>query len=97
MPRSEPDQRFDLIVSNPPYIRRSDIDTLVPEVSRWEPRGALDGGLDGLDYYRRIAARAFRYLAPHGALAVEIGAGMGQAVAALFEDAAECAVVNTIQ
>lgn len=91
----EPEQRVDLIVSNPPYIRRSDIDTLEPEVSRWEPRGALDGGLDGLDYYRRIAAQAFRYLAPNGALAVEIGAGMGQAVAALFQDAAECAAVNT--
>lgn len=91
----EPDQRFDLIVSNPPYIRRSDIDTLVPEVNRWEPRGALDGGWDGLDYYRRIAAQAFRYLAPHGALAVEIGAGMSQAVAALLQDAAECIEVNT--
>lgn len=90
----EPEQRVDLIVSNPPYIRRSDIDTLEPEVSRWEPRGALDGGWDGLDYYRRIAAQAFRYLAPNGALAVEIGAGMGQAVAALFQDAAECAGVN---
>jgi len=91
----EPNQRFDLIVSNPPYIRRSDIDTLMPEVSRWEPRGALDGGWDGLDYYRRIAAQGVRYLAPDGALAVEIGAGMGQAVASLFHDAAPCAAVNT--
>jgi release factor glutamine methyltransferase len=90
----EPEKPVDLVVSNPPYVRRSDIDTLEPEVSRWEPRGALDGGLDGLDYYRRIAAQAFRYLAPHGALAVEIGAGMGQAVAALFQDAAQCAGVN---
>lgn len=90
----QPERLVDLVVSNPPYIRRSDIDTLEPEVSRWEPRGALDGGLDGLDYYRRIAAQAFRYLAPHGALAVEIGAGMGRAVAALFQDAAECAGVS---
>jgi release factor glutamine methyltransferase len=90
----QPEKPADLVVSNPPYIRRSAIDTLVPEVSCWEPRGALDGGFDGLDYYRRIAAQAFRYLAPHGALAVEIGAGMGQAVAALFQDAAECASVN---
>lgn len=91
----EREKPVDLIVSNPPYIRRSEIDMLVPEVSRWEPRGALDGGWDGLDYYRRIAAHGFRYLAPHGALAVEIGAGMGRAVAALFQDAAECAGVNT--
>ena len=90
----QPEKPIDLVVSNPPYIRRPYIDRLEPEVSRWEPRGALDGGLDGLDYYRRIAAQAFRYLVPHGALAVEIGAGMGQAVAALFQDAAECAGVN---
>ena len=76
-------------MSNPPYIRSADIATLAPEVSRWEPRDALDGGVDGLDFYRRIAAQAFRYLAPHGALAVEIGAGMGQAVADLFQDAAD--------
>lgn len=89
-----PEQPVDLIVSNPPYIRRSDIDTLEPEVSRWEPRGALDGGLDGLEYYRRIAAHAFRYLAPDGALAVEIGASTGQAVSALFQDTPACAAVS---
>ena len=50
--------RFDLIVTNPPYVRRADIVTLAPEVSRWEPRVALDGGADGLDFYRRIAAAA---------------------------------------
>jgi len=81
------EQSVDLIVSNPPYIRRSDVDTLEPEVSRWEPRGALDGGLDGLDYYRRIAAQAFGYLAENGAVAVETGAGMGESVARLFQDA----------
>lgn len=78
----------DLIVSNPPYIRRADIETLEPEVSRWEPRRALDGGPDGLDYYRRIAAQAFGCLAPKGAVAVEIGAGMGPSVARLFQAAA---------
>ena len=90
----EAENPVDLVVSNPPYILRSDIETLEPEVSRWEPRCALDGGLDGLDYYRRIAAQGFRYLTPHGALAVEIGAGMSQAVAALFRGAPECAAVN---
>ncbi len=83
---------IDLIVSNPPYIRRAAIDALEPEVSRWEPRGALDGGFDGLDYYRRIAARACDYLAPNGAVIVEIGAGTGQAVARLFQDAVACEV-----
>ena len=90
-----PEKPADLVVSNPPYICRCDIDMLAPEVNRWEPRRALDGGLDGLEYYRRIAAQAFRYLAPHGALAVEVGAGMSQTVAALFQDAAECAAVKT--
>lgn len=81
-------QQVDLIVSNPPYIRRPDMDALEPEVKRWEPRSALDGGWDGLDHYRRIAAEAFHCLRTDGAVAVEIGAGMGAAVAALFKDLA---------
>ena len=88
------DQLIDLIVSNPPYIRRADMDMLEPEVSRWEPRGALDGGLDGLDYYRRIAAQAFDHLTENGAVAVETGAGMGKSVAQLFQNAAACADVQ---
>ncbi len=78
---------FDLIVANPPYIRRDAIASLEPEVSRWEPRAALDGGTDGLDFYRRIAAEAGRFLAPTGALALEIGADMGRQVRALFNQA----------
>jgi release factor glutamine methyltransferase len=87
-------QQIDLIVSNPPYIRRADIDALEPEVRRWEPRSALDGGWDGLHYYRRIAPEAFHYLRPNGAVVVEIGAGMGEAVAALFKDIAGSAEVK---
>jgi release factor glutamine methyltransferase len=75
---------FDLILANPPYIRRSEIANLEPDVSRWEPPNALDGGVDGLDYYRRIAGDAFDYLSPNGALVVEIGADMGSSVTALF-------------
>lgn len=75
--------RFDLILSNPPYIRHADIATLAPEVSRWEPPLALDGGADGLDFYRRIFASAPDYLAEHGVLLVEIGAAMASAVAAI--------------
>jgi release factor glutamine methyltransferase len=76
--------RFTLIVSNPPYIRSAEIDALEPEVSRWEPRGALDGGADGLDFYRRIARQARDYLAPNGAVAVEVAADMGKEVGRLF-------------
>ena len=72
--------QFDLIVANPPYIRRAEIATLKPEVSQWEPRTTLDGGADGLDFYRRIAAYAGHFLAPNGAIALEIGAGMGSEV-----------------
>jgi len=73
-----------VIVSNPPYIESAVIPTLAPEVRHWEPRGALDGGMDGLDFYRRIAAEADKFLAPGGLLAVEIGAGLGRSVSSLF-------------
>jgi release factor glutamine methyltransferase len=69
---------FDLVASNPPYIPSADIDGLAAEVRR-EPRLALDGGLDGLDVVRRLAAEAPRVLAPGGALAMEIGAGQAPA------------------
>ena len=75
---------FDLIVSNPPYIASADIATLAPEVRDFEPRRALDGGADGLDFYRAIAAAAPALLAPGGVLIVELGAGQAQAVGALF-------------
>lgn len=76
---------FALIVANPPYIRGDEVAGLAPEVSRWEPREALDGGVDGLDFYRRIAARASSYLALHGAVVLEIGSDMGEAVARMFD------------
>ena len=77
---------MDLMVSNPPYIRRDQYPTLEPEVGQWEPRAALDGGADGLDFYRRIAAQAVPFLAPNGVVVLEIGAEMGREVAALFND-----------
>jgi len=79
--------RFHLIVANPPYVPRSQIAGLDPEVSLWEPRAALDGGVDGLDCYRRIAAEAFNYLAAAGQMAVEIGSGTAGKVAALLRAA----------
>ncbi len=64
---------FDLIISNPPYIRSCDIEGLQREVKDWEPRGALDGGLDGLDFYRRIISDAGNYLKEKGVLMLELG------------------------
>ena len=78
---------FHLIVSNPPYIPSAELAALEAEVSRWEPRAALDGGPDGLDCYRRVSAEALCRLMPDGAVAVEVGAGMSKPVTALFESA----------
>jgi release factor glutamine methyltransferase len=64
---------FDLIVSNPPYIRSVEIADLAPEVRKYDPRRALDGGADGLDAYRALIPRAAPLLAPRGALIVEVG------------------------
>ena len=89
--------KFHLILSNPPYIRRGDFAELAPTVSRWEPRGALDGGADGLDYYRRLAGAAIDYLLPNGAMIVEIGADMGVSVRALFVNAAACVEATIAQ
>jgi release factor glutamine methyltransferase len=75
---------FDLIVSNPPYIEAPAIDRLMPEVARFEPRAALDGGPDGLDAYRRIAAAAIGLLAPGGRLLVEAGEGQAIEISNIF-------------
>ena len=75
--------RFDVIVSNPPYIPRGELVTLPPDIQR-EPRLALDGGEDGLDFYRRLAREVPEYLMPLGSLLVEVGQGQAQAVASLF-------------
>lgn len=77
-------ERFHLIVSNPPYIEAAAIDGLQPEVNRHDPRLALDGGPDGLESYRRIAAQAGSYLAAGGHVAVEIGLGQAAAVIGIF-------------
>ncbi|WP_313135855.1 peptide chain release factor N(5)-glutamine methyltransferase [Paracoccus jeotgali] len=79
--------RFDLIVSNPPYIALSEMAALSPEVREFEPHGALTDFGDGLSAYRRIAAGAAAHLTPNGAVLVEIGWQQGQAVAQLFAEA----------
>jgi release factor glutamine methyltransferase len=75
---------FDIIVCNPPYIASGDIAALAPEVRDFDPHCALDGGADGLDFYRAIAGMAPALLAPGGTLIVELGTGQAQHVAALF-------------
>jgi release factor glutamine methyltransferase len=78
-------QRFDLVVSNPPYIPTAEIATLEPEVRDHDPRMALDGGPDGLSSYRSIAMEGPGVMKPGGALMLELGDGQDQAVRALLE------------
>ncbi len=79
-------KKFDLIISNPPYIQSSVIDTLEPEVKDHEPRMALDGGEDGLDFYRQIASDAAAHLKKNGILMMEIGYDQRDAVKALLAE-----------
>lgn len=81
-----PARRFDLIVSNPPYIPAADIEALAPDIREFEPHLALDGGEDGLDLHRRIAAQAAGFLKPGGSLIVEGGEGQAEAIAALHRE-----------
>ena len=76
--------RFDIIVSNPPYIARGEIDHLATEVRAHDPRRALDGGPDGLDAYRHICSAAPVYLEAGGHLLLEIGFDQAQPVSALM-------------
>lgn len=80
----DPMATFDLIVSNPPYISEDEWETLMPDVRDFEPREALYGGVDGLDYYRRLAVEAPQLLKPRGALILEIGHKQGPAVLELL-------------
>lgn len=80
----EPGQRFDLITSNPPYIETDEIAGLMTEVREHDPRLALDGGPDGLEAYRAIAAEAGQFLAPEGVLLLEIGSSQAIAVSDIF-------------
>jgi len=77
---------FNLVVSNPPYIPSAQIDELQPEVRNYDPRGALDGGPDGLDHYRRLAQETVQLLEPEGRILLELGDDEATAVRVLFEE-----------
>jgi len=83
-PRGRGEERFDLILSNPPYIESAVVETLAAEVREFDPRLALDGGPDGIAPYRVIAAEAGNWLRPDGRVLVEIGYDQGETVSALF-------------
>jgi len=83
----DPGEKFDIIVSNPPYIRSETIGELAPEVRIHEPRMALDGGDDGLHFYKRIIPEAADYLRTGGMLFLEIGYDQAEQVGALMKDA----------
>ncbi|MDO4614224.1 MAG: peptide chain release factor N(5)-glutamine methyltransferase [Lachnospiraceae bacterium] len=80
------DGRYDMIVSNPPYIRSEEVDRLDREVREYEPRMALDGAGDGLYFYRKIISGADAHLKDSGVLAVEIGYDQGEAVSRLMRE-----------
>ena len=76
--------KFDLIVSNPPYIASDEIATLETEVREYDPRGALDGGADGLDFYRRLATEAGAFLKPGGKITIEFGDDQTKEISDIF-------------
>lgn len=78
--------RYQLVISNPPYIPSDEVEQLAPEVRDFEPRHALDGGQDGLDYYRRFAVEAQPWLAPGGRIMMEFGDGQAEAIVRLFRE-----------
>lgn len=82
-----PDRRFDVIVSNPPYVPTAEIETLDPEVSRHEPRLALDGGADGLDVIRRIVAESPAHATENAVVLLEFSPEQANAIESLFRDA----------
>ncbi len=85
-PALAPARRYDLIVSNPPYIPSAEIATLDPEVRDFDPGLALDGGSDGLDFYRRLAAGALAHLKPDGRMMLEFGDGQAEAIKKIMEE-----------
>ena len=88
------DRKFDIIVSNPPYIKSEDILTLQKEVKDFEPNIALDGGEDGLDFYRKICSNAKNYLNDNGILLLECGYNQAQEIKNLLVDAKSVEIIK---
>lgn len=78
--------QYDMILSNPPYISQAEMQTLMPEVKDHDPHLALYGGIDGLDFYKKITANAPAHLNPDGILMMEIGAGQAYDVSTLLKE-----------
>jgi release factor glutamine methyltransferase len=89
-------KKFDMITANPPYIRRDEIETLQREIRDWEPVAALDGGMDGMDFYRAILSSAGYFLKPNGFIFLELGHGQSEEVqkTARAEGFKEITVIN---
>lgn len=79
-------KKYDIIVSNPPYIEEEEIEKLMDDVQKYEPHTALSGGIDGLDFYRKIVNQSIEVLNENGILAFEIGYNQGKAVKSLMEE-----------
>ena len=86
--------RFNIIVCNPPYIRSDEIASLQNEVKDYEPRIALDGGDDGLDFYRRLSKEVTRYITKSGMLMLEVGEGQAEEVLKMFEKRDYCIILK---
>jgi release factor glutamine methyltransferase len=91
------EERFDAVVSNPPYVAEADRPTLAPEVRDYEPASALFAGDSGLDIYRRLIPEARNALKPNGLLALEIGQGQRNAIADLLEGWRDLSIFNDLQ
>lgn len=81
----ENEKLYDIIVSNPPYIEEEEINNLMEDVKNYEPHTALNGGVDGLDFYRKIIEQSEKVLKEEGILAFEIGYNQGEAVKSIME------------
>ncbi len=93
-----PDDRgYDILVSNPPYIESAEIPKLAIEVREHEPLLALDGGEDGLNFYRIIASKAGRYIRPKGYLALEIGCNQAEAVTSLLDESGDYSHIAVVK
>lgn len=96
-PVSHLTERFHLIATNPPYIAHETLCTLQPEVCHWEPQGALDGGQDGLDFYRRLLYDSPNYIRPGGWLVVEIGHDQRDAILQIAQAQCRLSIQSCVQ